>query len=137
LEKAFTGKVLRAALQRYKTPIKPTIMNPQVVVGVGNIYASESLFEAEISPLRAANSLTLKECVRLVACIQRVLLRAIEAGGSSLRDFAHPDGQLGHFQNDFYVYGRKNEQCRVCGTPIEHIVQAQRSTFYCPECQKK
>ena len=136
LEDSFDAKVLKRALANIKGPIKPALMNPKVVVGVGNIYASESLFEARIRPTRPAHSLTMKECERLVAAIKAVLLRAIGAGGSSLRDFAHPSGELGNFQSDFYVYGRKDQPCRVCGRPIEQMVQAQRTTYFCTDCQQ-
>jgi formamidopyrimidine-DNA glycosylase len=136
LTEAFDGAVLQAALKNIKGPIKPALMLPKVVVGVGNIYASESLFAAGIKPTRPANSLKRKECERLAACIKATLLKSIDAGGSSLRDYAHPNGQLGNFQNDFYVYDRLGEPCRVCGTPVEQMVQAQRSTYFCPHCQQ-
>lgn len=132
----FTAVSLHTSLKKISMPIKPALMLPKVVVGVGNIYASESLFKARISPLRKASSLSLKECTRLVEDIKATLQKAIETGGSSLRDYAQPNGQLGNFQNDFYVYDCTGKPCRVCQTPIQQVVQAQRSTFYCAKCQK-
>jgi formamidopyrimidine-DNA glycosylase len=111
-------------------------MTNAVVVGVGNIYAAESLFKAGIKPTRASGSLTKTECSKLVAAIQEVLKAAIKAGGSSIRDYVQTDGTVGYFHSQFMVYGRKGEACKVCGTLIKEIVQAGRSTCYCPQCQK-
>jgi len=111
------------------------------VVGVGNIYASESLFRARIHPQRSAKSLTKAECARLVTEIKNTLSDALAAGGSSLRDFFGADGNPGYFQQQYFVYGRANdksgEPCLVCGAPIKMIRQGQRSTFYCGKCQAK
>jgi formamidopyrimidine-DNA glycosylase len=107
-----------------------------VVVGVGNIYASEALFMAGIRPTLAAARISRPRAARLHAAIRAVLARAVERGGSTLRDFAHVDGQAGHFQLEAQVYGRAGEPCRVCDTPIRQIRQGQRSTFFCPACQK-
>src|SRR5262249_48473138 len=105
------------------------------IVGVGNIYASESLFRAGISPRRAAKRLSLEECGKLVAAVKRTLQAAIKAGGSSLRDFS-VNGRSGYFQNRYWVYARERKPCRRCGTPVRRLAQGQRSTFYCPGCQR-
>jgi formamidopyrimidine-DNA glycosylase len=106
-----------------------------VVAGVGNIYASESLFRACIHPLTPAQSLTLKQCATLVTCIRQTLTEAIAAGGSSLRDYVQSSGQLGYFQHAFKVYGRKGQPCLTCATPIAAQTITQRNTFWCPTCQ--
>jgi len=111
-------------------------MNASFVVGVGNIYASEALFRAKISPTRPANELNKKECAFLVKAIQQVLQEAIEKGGSTLRDYYLPDGQTGYFQHTFAVYDREGKLCIKCTQPILKIRQAQRSTFFCGNCQK-
>lgn len=116
--------------------VKPFIMDAEVVVGVGNIYASESLFMAGISPARAAKNISLKRYAILVDCIKRVLARSIEQGGTTLRDFVQAEGKPGYFKQQLNVYGRTGEECRQCGAPIQQIKQAQRSTFYCKTCQK-
>jgi formamidopyrimidine-DNA glycosylase len=108
----------------------------KLVVGVGNIYASESLFRASINPKTAANKLSVARCERLVQEIKATLADAIKAGGSSLRDFFGADGNPGYFQQEYFVYGRTGQPCKVCGTPISSIRQGQRSTFYCPHCQR-
>lgn len=136
LEKGFDGAYLFNATRGRKGPIKPFIMNNSVVVGVGNIYAAESLFKAGIKPMRAAGSLTKAECSALVATIKDILNLAITAGGSSIRDYVQTDGTVGYFHSRFMVYGRKGEACKVCGTIIKEIVQAGRSGCYCPSCQK-
>lgn len=128
---------------RKSTPIKVAIMDQEVVVGVGNIYASESLFLAKIDPRRLAASLTLAECRKLVENIRIVLEKSIAAGGSSLRDYVQTDGELGYFQHHFAVYGRGGETCTHSGCArskkdvslIEKITQGGRSTFFCPRCQ--
>ncbi len=136
LTDAFSGKILHASLKTKNIPIKVAIMDGKIVAGVGNIYASESLFHARINPLTPAKSLSLKQCTTLVASIRHTLQAAIAAGGSSLRDFTHSNGQLGYFQHTFAVYGRKNETCLTCTTPLLTEVLAQRSTFWCPTCQR-
>lgn len=135
LTAAFTPDILRAALHSKTTAIKPTLMNPSVVVGVGNIYASESLFMAGINPTRPAQSLTQAECETLHRTIVAVLNKALSLGGSTLRDYQQPTGEAGHFQAEFAVYGRAGQPCLTCGTPILQTTQAQRSTFWCPHCQ--
>lgn len=136
LTDAFNSRYLHTALHSKSIPIKTAIMDGKLVAGVGNIYASESLFRAKLHPLKPANSLTQKQCTTLVSCIQATLTDAIAAGGSSLRDFSHSEGQLGYFQHSFAVYGRKNQPCPLCTTPIAAQIVAQRNTFWCPTCQK-
>ena len=114
----------------------PWLMDNKLVVGVGNIYASESLFAAGIHPDRLASSLSLAECELLARVIKAVLLRSIEQGGTTLKDFLQSDGKPGYFAQELQVYGRKGEPCRVCGTPIVATKHAQRATFYCRQCQK-
>ena len=136
LEDAFTGKFLHAATRTRKAGIKLVLMNASIVVGVGNIYANESLFHARINPRTPAARLTLARCEALAAAVRATLQQALAAGGSSLRDFVHSDGSSGYFQQQYYVYGRGGLPCRVCATPIRQLRQGQRSTFYCPACQK-
>ena len=136
LERNFSPSWLAAALRSRKAAIKPTLMDSHLVVGVGNIYAAESLFDARIDPRRPANGLHGAEIERLVPAIKKILRAAIRAGGSSLRDFSHSNGDLGCFQTRHRVYDRTGEPCRVCGSPIATIRQGQRSTFYCPHCQR-
>lgn len=131
----FDGVWLHRALQKHRGPIKPVLMNASLLVGVGNIYAAESLFAAGISPLTAANQVSEESCIRLAAAIQQTLRAAIDAGGSSFRDYVHSDGSSGHFQLACAVYGRAGEACPRCQTPIASLRQAGRSTFWCPGCQ--
>ena len=141
LDDAFNGQYLYQQLRSRSAAIKIAIMDSHLVVGVGNIYASESLFRARIHPAKSAKSLTLLQCKRLVAEIKSTLQDALAAGGSSLRDFFGTDGNPGYFQQQYFVYGRANdkggESCRVCNAPIKMIRQGQRSTFYCGWCQRK
>jgi formamidopyrimidine-DNA glycosylase len=109
----------------------------QAVVGVGNIYCSESLFEAGIHPAKAAGKLTRPQCSRLAAAVRLILKKAIAAGGSTLKDFVNSEGDPGHFMVQTKVYDRKDQPCKVCKTPIKQIVQGQRSTYFCPQCQKR
>lgn len=131
----FDGEALFALCQGRKTPIKLLIMDSHLLVGVGNIYASESLFRARIRPQTAAGGLSRKRCERLATCIRETLQDALAAGGSSLRDFVHSDGSSGYFQQQYFVYGREGESCRVCQSPVRRLVMGQRATFYCPRCQ--
>lgn len=135
LEAEFDGDYLYREIRSRTAPIKNVIMDAHLVVGVGNIYASESLFRARINPKLPANKLSRPRCARLVQEIQATLRAAIEAGGSSLRDFFGADGNPGYFQQSYFVYARTGEPCRVCGTPIRTVRQGQRSTFFCPHCQ--
>jgi formamidopyrimidine-DNA glycosylase len=125
------------ALQRHPGAIKQVLLAGCVVVGVGNIYASESLFEAGIRPDTPACRLSPQRVQRLHAAIRAVLARAIERGGSTLRDFANADGQAGHFQLDAAVYGRAGQPCNRCGAPIRLMRQGQRATYFCARCQRR
>jgi formamidopyrimidine-DNA glycosylase len=136
LEDTFTGAVLHAAARARKAAVKLVVMNASIVVGVGNIYANESLFHARINPRTPARRLSLARCEALAAAIKSTLKQALAAGGSSLRDFVHSDGTSGYFQQAYYVYGRAGLPCRNCGAAIRALRQGQRSTFYCPVCQK-
>jgi formamidopyrimidine-DNA glycosylase len=136
LEHNFDGEYLHRATRSRSVAIKLAIMDSHLVVGVGNIYANEALFRAGIRPQLAANKLSLPRCQRLAQNIKEVLLEAIQQGGSTLRDFVHSDGSSGYFQQSYFVYGRTGEPCHVCGTSIKQIRQGQRSTFYCPQCQR-
>jgi formamidopyrimidine-DNA glycosylase len=119
-----------------KTPIKSALLNQKLLTGVGNIYADESLFRAGIRPRRRAASLTRKELLRLYVAMQEVLKEAISAGGSSISNYVDADGDEGFFQLQHRVYGRENEPCLVCKTPIKRIVIGGRSSHYCPKCQR-
>lgn len=137
LDDAFNGEYFFQQSRSRSAAIKPTIMDAHIVVGVGNIYASESLFRARIHPETPAKLLTLAQCQLLVAEIKSTLLAALQAGGSSLRDFFGADGNPGYFQQTYYVYGRTGQPCRVCGQLIVNIRLGQRSTFYCATCQPR
>ncbi len=132
----FTGNFLYAASRGRRIAIKPHLMNATIVVGVGNIYASESLFRAGIHPKRAAGRISLKRMMLLTDAVKMVLQESIQYGGTTLRDFYNGEGKPGYFRNELRVYGRKGEACMKCRQPIRQIVLGQRSTFYCPNCQK-
>ena len=132
----FDAAHLYRATRKRSAAIKLVIMDSHIVVGVGNIYASESLFHAGIRPQLHAGKLSLPRCARLVQTIRETLSASIAQGGSTLRDFTDSNGKPGYFQQSYTVYGRTGEPCGVCGTSIKQIVQGQRSTFYCPSCQK-
>src|SRR5687768_5439896 len=136
LSNEFNGEYLARAAKGRRVAIKQLIMNGQVVVGVGNIYASEALFRAGIRPKRAAGRLKRPELDALVQSIKDVLSDAIRAGGTTLRDYINPEGMPGYFRQKLFVYERTKDPCRVCKTPIKHFVQGQRSTYFCPTCQK-
>ena len=141
LEPGFTAAVLSAALAGKRTPIKAALLDQKVVAGLGNIYVCEALFRARLSPLRLAYTVAGTRAARLVPAIQETLREAIAAGGSSLRDYVQPDGELGYFQHAWKVYGREGEPCERCpGKPVCHgirrLVQSGRSTFYCPRTQR-
>jgi formamidopyrimidine-DNA glycosylase len=136
LDMQFNAKYLHTQLSTRSAAIKIAIMDSHLVVGVGNIYASESLFRARIHPETPAKSLTLKQCENLVCEIKATLQDALSAGGSSLRDFFGVDGNIGYFQQAYFTYGRTDEPCKVCSKPIKCIRLGQRSTFYCASCQK-
>lgn len=137
LEAGFDGAWLYRVTRGLRAPIKHVLMDSHKVVGVGNIYASESLFRARIHPLQVAGRLGEQRCERLVSTVRETLEAAIAAGGSTLRDFVGGDGQPGYFQQQYFVYGRDDEACRVCGTPVRRIVSAQRATYFCPRCQRR
>jgi formamidopyrimidine-DNA glycosylase len=141
LEDAFTPDVLSAALVKKFTPIKAALLDQRLVAGLGNIYVSEALFRAGISPRRLAASVAGARAERLVPAIKAVLSEAIAAGGSSLRDHVQPSGELGYFQHAWRVYGRAGQPCAVCPGPptcagIAQLTQAGRSSFYCPRTQR-
>ncbi|MCG7656727.1 bifunctional DNA-formamidopyrimidine glycosylase/DNA-(apurinic or apyrimidinic site) lyase [Wielerella bovis] len=136
LSDEFTPEYLLAKLQGKSRAIKLMIMDNAIVVGVGNIYANESLFQAALLPNRPAKSLNLQDCANLVAAIKQILQRAIDTGGSTLRDFVDSEGKSGYFQQEYKVYGRAGSGCLKCGGLIEKSVLGQRGTFYCPNCQK-
>ncbi len=135
LTDAFSGDWLYEQTRRRSTPIKPLLMDSHLVVGIGNIYAAESLFAAGISPLRAANRIGRKRYRALVPAIRTVLETSIAVGGSSVRDYVHSDGGAGCFQLSCAVYDRAGQPCPTCGQPVRAIRQSGRSTFYCPRCQ--
>lgn len=135
LSGAFTEAVLKKALHSKSSPIKTTIMDASVVVGVGNIYANEALFQSRIHPRRPANSLNDEELMRLVVAIREVLLAGIRHGGSTLKDFVHPDGSSGNFVSFMKVYGRAGAPCTVCGNPLHQARLGGRATVWCETCQ--
>jgi len=136
LTREFSAAWLRNELAGLAAAIKPTLMDSHRVVGIGNIYASESLFRAGIDPRTAAGRISPKRLERLVPAIKTTLTAAIDAGGSSLRDFIGSDGSSGYFQQQYFVYGRSGEPCHVCGRPIRELRQGQRATFFCAGCQR-
>lgn len=131
----FDAARFHAGLKTRRAPIKQVLLAGDVVVGVGNIYASEALFLAGIRPTVRASRLSRIRSDRLHAAIREVLARAVERGGSTLRDFSSATGDTGHFQLEAAVYGRAGQPCRICSSPIRMIRQGQRSTFFCPSCQ--
>jgi len=136
LSAEFDGAALHRATRGRSVAIKQVLMDSHIVAGLGNIYANEALFRAGIHPKLAARRLTRARCAQLVEKIRDTLTDAIDAGGSSLRDYVGGDGMAGNFQNAFLVYGRAGAPCMHCGTLIREIRQGQRSTFYCPKCQR-
>jgi len=136
LTDAFDGDLLWHLSRGRTAAVKLFLMDNAVVVGVGNIYASEALFAAGIDPRRAAGLVSRARYARLAAEVKRILAWAIERGGTTLRDFINPDGMPGYFVRELQVYGREGEPCRTCGTAIRQMVLGQRSTFWCPRCQK-
>ena len=136
LSEAFTGDHLFQRSRGRKSTIKQFIMDGKIVVGVGNIYASESLFLAGINPKRLAGKVSRERYGKLAGAIKQVLAAAIKQGGTTLRDFVGGDGKPGYFAQQLNVYAREGKPCRVCGTPIKQLVLGQRSTCYCPQCQR-
>ena len=135
LENNFNSATMKNLAQGRKQSIKAFIMNSHIVVGVGNIYACEALFLSGIHPKTATGKLSAQRWQKLIDAIRQVLTRAIEQGGTTLRDFSGSDGQPGYFAQSLNVYGRENEPCLRCQTSIRRITQGQRSTFYCTHCQ--
>lgn len=133
---AFTGRALKAALGGKATPVKAALLDQRVVAGLGNIYVCEALHMAGIAPGTLAGKVSAARCERLVAAIKDVLTSAIAAGGSSLRDYARPDGELGYFAKQWRVYGREGEDCPECGAKVLRRAEGGRSTFYCGVCQR-
>lgn len=136
LSDAFTGTALHAATRGRQVGIKLALMDHRLVAGVGNIYANEGLFRAGIRPRTPAGRVSLERCERLARAVRTTLEDALAAGGSTLRDFMGADGSPGYFQQQYFVYDRAGDPCRVCAHPIRRVVQGQRSTFYCPVCQR-
>ena len=134
----FNSDYLKTELSKKESPIKNVLLNQSVVAGLGNIYVCEALFMSGISPKKRASKISKIKCEELVRNIRAVLMSAIEAGGSSLKDFTDIQGNSGYFQFEFYVYGRENECCKIknCGRKIKRISQSGRSSFYCPSCQR-
>lgn len=136
LDKALTAHGLHSAMAGRKQAIKLLLLDQRMVAGLGNIYVCEALFRAGIDPRREGGGVSLASFERLVPAIRQVLAEAIEAGGSTLRDYARPDGELGYFATRFDAYGREGEPCRSCSAPIRRIEQGGRSTWFCSRCQK-
>lgn len=135
LTEAFNGSLLYERTRNRSASIKEVLMNSRIVAGVGNIYANEALFRAGINPMTPAGELELSKCQNLAQAIKDTLNLAIEAGGSSLRDFVDSSGNPGYFQQQYWVYHRAGQPCRKCSTNIMQTRQGQRSSFYCPRCQ--
>lgn len=135
-DSAFDADYLWRITRRRRASIKQVVMNSRLVVGVGNIYASEALFRARIKPRRRAQSLTREEAKRLLKAVRAVLSMAIKVGGTTLRDYVGVDGAPGYFRQKLYVYERAGKPCRVCGTVVRQLTQQGRSTYYCSSCQK-
>jgi formamidopyrimidine-DNA glycosylase len=136
LEAGFDADYLARRARGRRVAIKPFLMDQRIVVGVGNIYASEALFRAGIHPRRAAGRVSHERLGRLVAGVQSVLAEAIRQGGTTLRDYVSADGTPGYFRQQLFVYERAGAACRTCGSPIRQLVQGQRSTYFCPSCQR-
>lgn len=136
MSNAFNGPYLRTAFRGKKTPIKAALLDQRVVAGLGNIYVCEALFRSGVNPKRLAGTLGPARAERLAGAVRAVIHEAIEAGGSSISDFAAADGSLGYFQHGFQVYGREGQACLSCARAIKRLVQSGRSTFYCSACQR-
>ncbi len=136
LSNGFSAPILRAALKGRKSKIKAALLDQRIVAGLGNIYVCEALFRARVSPRRAAGRLKVAETEALTGHIKDVLREAIASGGSTLRDFANAEGELGYFQHNFEVYGKEGDPCPACAAPIQRLVQSGRSSFYCRKCQR-
>ena len=137
LDGAWTAQAFHRALQGRRTAIKPALLSGELVVGAGNIYASDALFDAGIDPRTPCHRIGPTRAARLHAAVCQVLAQAIAAGGSTLRDFRNAHGEVGQYQGQARVYGREGQACPRCGTAIRRIVQGQRATYYCPACQRR
>jgi formamidopyrimidine-DNA glycosylase len=133
----FNGSVLHAGLQRRRVAVKQALLGGQIVVGAGNIYACEALFQAGIDPRTRSDRISRPRCERLAQAVLSTLAQALALGGSTLRDFRDAHGMAGAFQTQARVYGQEGQPCQACATPIKRLVQGQRSTFYCPQCQRR
>lgn len=136
LSDQFTFELLRSKLEKRTSKIKPLLLNQELIVGLGNIYVDEALFTAKIHPERTPDTLTTQEWKRLHQAIVDTLSRAVEAGGSSIKSYVNGQGEMGMFQQQLLAYGRVNEPCSSCGTPIEKFVVGGRGTHICPKCQR-
>jgi len=136
LSNEFDGAFLAAALKGKKTPIKAALLDQRIIAGLGNIYVCEALWLARLSPRRSAHTVSGQRALRLADAVKSVLIDAIAAGGSTLRDHVAPSGEIGYFQHSFKVYGREREPCPSCARPLRRIVQSGRSTFFCATCQR-
>jgi formamidopyrimidine-DNA glycosylase len=136
LERAFTAAALAVRLAGRRAPLKAALLDQRTLAGMGNIYADEALWRAQLHPLRPAGDVTAAELRRLVPAIRAALRAGIERQGATLRDYAKPDGESGRMQHEFKVYGRAGEPCDRCGTPIEKIRVGGRGTWFCPSCQR-
>ncbi|MCC7257134.1 MAG: bifunctional DNA-formamidopyrimidine glycosylase/DNA-(apurinic or apyrimidinic site) lyase [Gammaproteobacteria bacterium] len=136
LEAGFDGACLHGRARGRRVAIKAFLMNAAIVVGVGNIYASEALHRARIDPRRAAGRLSLARMQQLAEAVREVLGEAVALGGTTLRDFHDGQGEPGYFSRQLRVYDRAGKPCLACGTPVRHLVQGQRSTYFCPTCQR-
>jgi formamidopyrimidine-DNA glycosylase len=136
LEAEFTGAALHRRAKGRRVSVKQFLMNGGIVTGVGNIYAAEALFHAGIHPARSAGRISAARWEKLAGAVRATLESALASGGSTLRDFASAEGRPGYFQHKHFVYGREGKPCRVCKTPIRQLRQGQRSTFFCPQCQR-
>jgi formamidopyrimidine-DNA glycosylase len=136
LDRRFNADYLWSVTRRRRVAIKQLLMNSHLVVGCGNIYANEALFRARIRPQRQARSLSRVEVAHLVRAVRTVLRAAIRLGGTTLRDYVGADGAAGYFRQKLFVYERASQACRICRAKVRHLNQGQRSSYYCPTCQK-
>ncbi len=136
-DESLTAAAFHAALQRRRGPVKAALLGGSIVVGAGNIYACEALFAAGIDPRTRCDRISRPRAARLLASVRGTLARALALGGSTLRDFRDAHGMDGAYQDESSVYGRQGQACPTCATPVRRIVQSQRSTFFCPQCQKR
>ena len=132
---SFSGKSLYQSLRGKTMPIKPALLDARIVAGIGNIYASESLFAARLHPATAAGTLTPAQCQRLATAVKTILRKALRAGGSTLRNFTDNTGKPGYFQTQWAVYNRANAPCLICQSPIRQLKQSGRTGYFCPHCQ--